>query len=84
MALTRPAVNAFLIVQKRTVIRWRYRVLRAQFDTITTSKATFRTMNMLFGYVQPFRIMAPPAGQRTPFKKNSRPDTGAIVDGIFF
>jgi len=41
-------------------------------------------MNMLFGNIQPLGIMAPPAGQRASFKKNSCPDTGPIVDGILF
>jgi hypothetical protein len=27
--------------------------------------------------------VAPPAIERTPFKKNSRPDAGAVMNGIF-
>jgi hypothetical protein len=81
---TGAAQNAFFSVEKRTVAQRVQCVLGAQFATVTARKATFGSMNMLLGNVQPLGIMTPPAGQRASLKKNRRPNTGAIVDGIFF
>ena len=35
-------------------------------------------------HVHPFRVVAPPAIERAPFKENSRADTGTVMDGISF
>ncbi len=34
------------------------------------------------GHADAFRVVAPPTIQRAPFEKHSRPDAGAVMDGI--
>jgi len=50
---------------------------------VTAVKAFFPIVQGLFPIVLGLRIVAPCAGQRTPFKKDSGADTVAVMYGIF-
>jgi hypothetical protein len=58
-------------------------MMRAELNTITATDAAFFVVNMLRCDGPSFRIVAPPAGQRTSLEKNRRADTGTIMNGKF-
>jgi hypothetical protein len=58
-------------------------MMRPELKTFAATDTAFSVVNMLRCDGPPFRIMAPPAGQRTSLEKNRRADTGTIMNGKF-
>jgi len=58
-------------------------MMRAEPDTFTATDAAFSVVDMLHCDAQSFRIVAPPAGQRTSLEKNRRTDTGTVMNSKF-
>ena len=55
----------------------------ACFYAAVASDASLFPVNLLRSWKLSFRVMAPPAMKRTSLEEDGRPDTWAVVRGIF-
>jgi hypothetical protein len=81
---TKPAVIAYRPVKQPFSVNNSVAILRAHFNTFTTTDTFLQKKHHLRGCLQSFRVMAPLTTQGTALQENAEPQTRAIMYGKFF
>ena len=80
-----PAKVALELIERQGIFRHRERARRAGRKTLPAAgDAARRPQHDLLEERLPFRIVAPGTAERAAFEKDGCPDSGAVVDGVFF